>query len=89
MEKKNIFLLSFIFLINYICSQQYDFKMDETIEEKIVNRRFYKVPLSNFQVEYVIVKVIPSDEYEKYSDPDIYISKVSTKYFLKICFTKL
>jgi hypothetical protein len=85
MEKKNIFLLSLIFLFNYICSQQYDFKMGETIEEKIVNRRYYKVPLTNKQAEYVIVSVRPSDEFEKYSDPDIYISKVSSMNFLNPC----
>ena len=76
MEKKNIFFLTLLLVINYIHSQLADFKMGETREEKIVNRAYYRVELTDRVSEYVIVSVKPSDDYEKYSDPDIFVSKV-------------
>ena len=77
MEKKNLFLILLSILINFITSQMYDYKIGDILSEEIVNQRYYKIELTDRDSEYLIVNVKPSDNYEKYSDPDIFVSQVN------------
>ena len=75
MEKIRIFLI-FTIIIQYVSSQLHDFKIGEAKTESIEKQRFYRLELTDRVKEYLIINVKPSDNYEKYSDPDIYVSKV-------------
>jgi len=77
---KYILLLATLF--NFVYSNLTNFKIGEIVEENITNNKFYRIELTDRLKEYLIINVKPSDNYEKYSDPDIFVSQVNTPLIL-------
>ena len=77
MKKKFFLFMIFTITYDYIISQIVDFKIGEIIEDIITKRKFYRAQLTNRTADYLIINVEPSNDYEKYSDPDIFVSVVN------------
>ena len=71
----------FISTINFVYSQ-IDLKIGESRIENKSNLTVYKLELTDRKSEYLIISVKPSDNYESYSDPDVFVSKVITSIYI-------
>lgn len=80
MEKFNflIFFFTFLFKFIYLDPELKKFQIGKSVTDYVDGVNFYEVELTNRNAEYLIVDVKPPDNYEKYSDPDVYISRVSS-----------
>jgi hypothetical protein len=76
MKEKGFLFIVFSLCFNYILSQLNEIKIGEIIEDKIFERKFYRAELTNRTADYLVINVEPSNDYEKYSDPDIFVSQV-------------
>ncbi len=76
MKEKSFCWFVFAICINFVISQVNEFKVGEVIEDTITKRKFYRAELTNRTADYLIISVTPSNDYEKYSDPDIFVSQV-------------
>jgi len=72
----SLFYLLISYIINLVNAQLNELKIGETLVESIAKIKFYKIEFGYFNYTYLILNVKPSDNYEKYSDPDIFVSKV-------------
>ena len=71
-----VFFTYFIFTIKFVYSQT-ELKIGENRFDNSGNSVFYRLQLSNEDFEYLIINLKLSDSYESYSDPDLFVSKVS------------
>lgn len=74
---KIIFLICFF--IKSLLTQTIDLKFGEERNEKVKKYGYYQINLLEKGVDYndyLVINVAPTDNYENFSDPDIYVSKV-------------
>ncbi len=69
-------IISLFFLIKLISSQITELKVGQELEDTIKNYRAYKIDLSDKESDYLVLTVQPKDNFEKFSDPDMYVSQV-------------
>jgi|LauGreDrversion4_2_1035121.scaffolds.fasta_scaffold208044_2 hypothetical protein len=77
MKEKSFFFILLSLCFNYILSQLNDIKIGEIIEDTTSKKKFYRAELTNRTADYLVIYVEPSDDYEKYSDPDVFVSQVN------------
>ena len=75
-SKLHLMMLLLFTVINYVVSDLVDLKIGTTITESITQNKFYQLELTDRESEYLIINVKPKDNYEKFSDPDIFVSQV-------------